>query len=60
MKGITKPDKFDKILMFFEITGDEEGLIKMNNNIGERLLEYNLFTYVTLYYLGKLYNKTHK
>ena len=60
MKGITKPDKFDKILMFFEITGDEEGLIKMNNKIGERLLEYNLFTYVTLYYLGKLYNKKHK
>ena len=47
MKGITKPDKFDKILIFFEITGDEEGLIKMNNKIGERLLEYNLFTYIT-------------
>ena len=40
MKGITKPDKIDKILIFFEITGDEEGLIKMNNKIGERLLEY--------------------
>ena len=59
MKGITKPDKFDKILMFFEITGDEEGLIKMNNKIGERLLEYNLFTYITLDYSGKLYNKTY-
>ena len=59
MKGITKPDKFDKILMFFELTNDEEGLIKMNNKIGERLLEYNLFTYVKLYYSGKLYNKTY-
>ena len=48
MKGITKPNNFGKILNFFEITGDEEGLIKMNNKIGERLLEYNIFTYITL------------
>ena len=32
----------------------------MNNKIGERLLEYNLFTYITLDYSGKLYNKPHK
>ena len=57
MKGITKPDKFGKILFFFEITGDEEGLIQMNNKIGERLLEYDLFTYIALNYSGKLYNK---
>ena len=60
MKGITKPDEFNKILKFYELTNDKEGLIKMNNKIGERLLEYDLFTYVTLDYLGKLYNKTHK
>ena len=29
MKGKTKPDKFGKILKFFEITGDQEGLIQM-------------------------------
>ena len=57
MKGITKPDKFGKILIFVEITGDEEGLIQMKNKIGERLLEYNLFTNITLNYSGKLYNK---
>ena len=60
MKGITKPEKFVKILKFFEITGDEEGLIQMKNKIDEILLEYNLFTYIKLYYSGKLYNKTHK
>ena len=56
MKGITKPDNFGKILKFFEITGDEEGLIQMTNKIDERLLEYNLFTYITLHYSCKLYN----
>ena len=59
MKGITKPDKFDKMLKFFEITGNDEGLIKLKNKIGERLLEYNLFTYIKLNYSGKLYNKTY-
>ena len=59
MKGITKPDKFDKMLKFFEITGNDEGLIKLKNKIDERLLEYNLFTYITLNYSGKLYNKTY-
>ena len=59
MKGITKPDKFDKMLKFLEITGDEEGLIQKKNKIGERLLEYNLFIYITLDYSGKLYYKTH-
>ena len=57
MKGITKPDTFGKILKFFEITGDEEGLIQMKNKIDERLLEYNLFTYIKLSYSCKLYNK---
>ena len=60
MKGITKPEKFGKMLKFFEITGSDEGLIKLKNKIDERLLEYNLFTYIKLYYSGKLYNKTHK
>ena len=55
MKGITTPDKFDK-MFFFEITGDGEGLIQMKNKIDEILLEYNLFTYITLNYSGKLYN----
>ena len=59
MKGITKPDKFGKILIFFEITGGEEGLIQIKNKIDERLLEYNVFTYIKLYHSGKLYNKTH-
>ena len=56
MKGITKPDNFGKILKFFEITGDEEGLIQMKNRIDERLLEYSLFIYITLNYSGKLCN----
>ena len=59
MKGITKPEKFAKMLKFFEITGNDEGLIKLKNRIGERLLEYNLFTYITLNYSSKLYNKTY-
>ena len=33
MKGITKPDKFDKMLKFLESTGGEEGLIKMNKKL---------------------------
>ena len=44
------------MLKFFEITGNDEGLIKLKNKIDERLLEYNLFTYITLNYSGKLYN----
>ena len=48
------------MLKFFEITGSDEGLIKLKNKIDERLLEYYLFTYIKLYYSGKLYNKTHK
>ena len=50
MKGISKPGKFDKMLKLVEITGRDEGLIKLKNKIDERLLEYNLFTYITLCY----------
>ena len=59
MKGITKPDKLDKILKFFKIRGDSDNLIQMKNKIDERLLEYNLFTYIKLYYSGRLDNKTY-
>ena len=60
MKGITKPEKFHKMLKFFEIIGGDEHLAKIKNIIDERLLEYDLFAYITLCYSGKLYNKTHK
>ena len=48
------------MLKFLEITGGDEGLIKMKNRIDERLLAYDLFTHITSDSSGNLCNKTHK
>ena len=59
IRCVQKPNAH-RVPFCFEITGGGESLIQMKNKIDERLFEYNLFTYITLNYSVKLYNKTHK